>query len=1142
MPTRNVLGEEVKAIDTKHAELFAQDNTQETQYSLYKDTIYADYVYTQEELQKLKEEAESGTNISGSQEATLALIRALNNTKPYEAEIKKGIEIYNDRKTNPNVWSDVTGIGLAGFRLFTEVIDYLGTLNIGSDKNTFPNSTYTTREIPNHAVFFADPRFQRMINYPKNAYENSYKTQGFDKFYMLSSLNIINTDPTFSSVNEKSAFMLKSDSYYYIYIKRDGGIIKTRNDFIEFNFYSYLTRFRELLDWTEYYIVYGYLRDWSYTGHQDNFTKEQQERYMKLEIACTNDRNWIYYNNWTKYIDLTKTFYTLDSNNIGDIINVQINQEAINSFLDKFNEFRARIDLLPQSLADFMASAPPYIILKDILEKELKIPSVIPTSPADKNKIIFGFSEESCADLLYFQDFLEKNGLLDKIPALKIWTPKSEMEMGDYDCVRISSFPYYLYAYAPQKLMSLDNVFLQYVIKNYLGALSDDEGDTESSKFNTYEALKEYLQKLPYLYNKRIELLRSKKQELLNSIEVYYNGAYSVATHEQKADLKEHYDKFLETIDLEETLVSDVLDKNQKMLDKLQGHIENGDGITDSGNGDIDIDFDNKLPTITKQFWQVNSVSLIVGTPKKVYTKDKDSYTPIENANIGYSKADKLYCIEYTITAKAEGVFNFEIQLGDQKQALEVFAFSQDTIDATLAHYSKKMFYYAKFGIGNELQGTMVYKQTESEKEATWESNNTFIIMPQIAFVSSESHIGNESPTDAIFEYSDLDYIKQLKDSGNVNIEADDWYSTYYFQYIPLSDRYKEFPIEVTHTNGIFLTLGLLLKNEYDEVYHKEFLKNNFVSIYNFMKNTPIQAFMCYKLEASLSDSWLAYKKQTYIYAVVYEPKEIEINQTKRIGARVKVFKEHIETRNENHGHDKLLKANINEFNSLGNLDNFVTQHIKEYANVYMNYAEEQRPTDVKLFPYHINTTNFVNDIINDPNIYKHTESNGKVYYIRFFAYENDTPTPIKFSDSNKNSELTGWAQIQQLNFKHSFSKGVRKAYIVMEIVCTKIIGYNYPDNFSAIDNETRYTFDQVSVLANQVYGENIYKTNIFINNTENEFAEMTYKSIEKESYGIFRIYEISISQTGTFKQAMKPILYSSDSDTRLFVLHLTFS
>lgn len=1120
MPTRNVLGEEVKAIDTKHAELFTQDNTQETQYSLYKDTIYKDYVYTQEELQRLKEEAESATNISGSQEATLALIRALNNTKPYEAEIKKGIEIYNNRATNPNVWADVTDTGFAGLRLFTEIIDYLGTLNIANDKLKYPINT-----IPNHAVFFANSVFQRIINYPKNAYENQYKTQGFDKFYMLSSLNIINTDPAFRNVNEKSAFMLKNDTYFYIYIKKGGIITKTRNDFIEFNCYDYITKLRELLDWTECHMVWGYLRYLNYTGHQKNFTREQQQRYMQMENKYYKDKSWVFNDIWM-CIDLTKTFYTLERNNIGDIVNVKINQEAIKSFLAKFNEFRARIDLLPQSITDFVASVPPYTMLKDILEKELKIPSAIPKSSWDNYKIIFGFSEESCADLLYFQDFLEKNGLLEKIPGLKIWTPKSEAPMGNFDCVQISSYPYYLYAYIPQNLMMLDNVFFQYVIENYLGTISDDEEEVEQPKFNTYEALKEYLQKLPYLYQKRIELLKTKKQELLNSIKIYYNGAYAVATHEQKAELKAHYDKFLETIDLEETLVSDVLDKNEKMLDKLQAHIENGDGIIDSGNGDID--FDNKLPTTNKQFWQVNSVSLIVGTPKKVYTKDKDNYTAIANSNIGYSKADKLYCIEYTLTAKSEGIFNFELQLGNQKQALEVFAFSQDTIESTLAHYSKKMFYYAKFGIGDDLQGTMVYKNTPEENSKLWGETSQYIAM-KTAFLSSDDSL-------PVGGYGELSFVKKLSLSGNQPNHSGS------YQYIALSDDYASTPIDVTNTNGIFLRLGLLLKSEYDGAYHKEFLKNNFVDVYNFMIKCNIQAFMCFKFKPSFSDSFIGSTHATLLYAVAYEPKEAVVNKIDRLRARVKVFKRQVDLAANNFAnYDKKAKAEIDEFNSLGDLNNFVTQHIKEYANIYMEYAETQRPTGIKLFPHHINTTRFVSDIINDPNIYKHTDS-GKVYYMRFFAYENDTPTPIKFRDSNKNSELTSWTQTQQLNFKHSFSKGVRKAYIAMEIVCTKNIEYNYPDNFSAINNETRYTFNQVSVFADQAYGNTIYKSSIFINDTSNDFQENYSKSIEKEAYGILRIYEISTLRTGTFKQVMNPILYSNNSNRILLVLHLTFS
>lgn len=1124
MPTRNVLGEEVKALDTKHAELFTQDTTQETQYSLYKDSIYKDYVFTQEEIQRLKEEAESGNNLSSSQEATLALINALNNTKPYEEKINKGIEIYNDRKVNQNVWADVTDTGFAGLRLFTEIIDYLGTLNIGSDKDTFP-----TRDIPNHAVFFADPKFQRLINYPKNAYEKDQGTQGFDKFYMISNLNIINTDPAFSSVNEKSGFMIKSDvAYQSVYFKRAGQIIKFNplSRPIEFLFYDFLERLRELLDWTECYIVWGYLHDWSYTGHYGNFTKDQRDKYNQLESAYMKDTNWIYYKRYTQYLDLTKTFYTLEKNEIGDLINAQINQNAINNFLAKMNEFRARIDLLPQSMRDFFANTPPYIELKDILEKELRIPSANPISAADINKIIFGFSEESCADLLYFQDFLEKNGLLEKIPALKVWTPKSKTQMGNFDCVRISSRPYSLYAYVPQNLMMLDNVFFQYVIENYFGAISnDEEHEIEPPKFNTYEALKEYLQKLPYLYNKRIELLKSKKQELLSSIDVYYNGAYAVATHEQKADLKAHYDKFLETISLEDSLVNDVLDKNQKMLDKLQEHIQNGDGIID--NGDVDIDFDNKLPTANKQFWQVNQVSLIVGTPKKVYTKDKDNYTAIENSNIGYSKIDKLYCIEYTLTAKSEGVFNFEIQLGDQKQALEIYAFSQDTIEATLAHYSKKMFYYAKFGIGNDLQGTMVYKNTAEENSRLWGETSQSIAM-KTAFVSSYGSLPSE--------YGNLEFVKELSSSGNQPSHDGS------YQYIALSDDYTNIPIDVTSTNGIFLTKGLLLKSEYDRAYHKDFLKNNFLAIFNFMKNYPIQAFMCYKLKPSFSDSFIGSTHATLLYAVVYKPKEAMVNQINRLRARVKVFKHQVDLASNNFAnYDKKAKAEIDEFNSLGDLDNFVTQHPKEYANVYMEYSESQRPTSIKLFPYHINTTRFVSDIISDPNTYKHTTTSNGDFYIRFFAYENDTPTPIRFSDSNNNSELSSHRHTQ-LNFKHSFSKGVKKAYIALEYVCTKNINYNYPNNFTAIDNETRYTFEDIRIFANQAYGETIYKSKIIINDTDKPFDEKPSNYIEKEAHGSFPIYEISTLQTGTFKQVFNPITYLNDQDWRLLVLHLTFS
>lgn len=1131
MPTRNVLGEEVKALDTKHAELFAQDETQETQYSLYKASIYKDYVFTKEEIQRLKEEAESSNNLSGAQEATLALINALNNTKPYEAEIKKGLEIYQNRQKNSSgVWAECTETAFAGVRLLNEIIDYLESLNIANDKFKYPTAT-----IPNHALFFAYPPFQRLINYPNNAYDAYIKTQGFKRVVIVkipytytNVMQIIASTPELMAMKNDCLFVSFAGVYLqHKYFIRGQQIIEVPyNSYSEITIYDSLSDLRKLIDWLECYIVWGYLHSFSYTGHYKNFTKVQRDRYIKLERAYMADRNWLYYQNSTKYLDLTKTFYTLEYNWIGDLTNAKINQGAINSFLSKINEFRARIDLLPQSVVEFSLNTPPYIELKDILEKELRIPSATPISAADREKIIFGFSEESCADLLYFQDFLEKNGLLEKIPALRVWTPKSEKQMGNFDCVQLSSYPYYLYAYVPQNLMMLDNVFFQYVIENYFGAISDDD-EVEAPKFNTYEALKEYLQRLPYLYNKRIELLKSKKQELLNSIKVYYNGAYAAATHEQKADLKAHYDKFLESISLEDFLVNDVLDKNQKMLDKLQEHIENGDGIIDNGGGDIDIDFDNKLPTTNKQFWQVNKISLIVGIPKKVYTKDKDNYTAIENSNIGYSKIDKLYCIEYTLTAKSEGVFNFEIQLGNQKQALEIYAFSQGTIEATLAHYSKKMFYYAKFGIGNELQGTMVYKNTAEENSKLWGETSQSIAM-KTAFVSSYGSLPSE--------YGNLEFVKELSSSGDQPNHKGS------YQYIALSDDYTDIPIDVTSTNGIFLTKGLLLKSEYDGAYHKDFLKNNFLAIFNFMKNYPIQAFMCYKLKPSFSDSFIGSTHATLLYAVVYEPKEAMVNQINRLRARVKVFKRQVDLASNNFAnYDKKAKAEIDEFNSLGDLNNFVTQHPKEYANVYMEYTESQRPTSIKLFPYHINATRFVSDIISDPNTYKHTTTSNGDFYIRFFAYENDTPKPIRFIDSNNNSELSSHRHTQ-LNFKHSFSKGVKKAYIVLEYICTKSINYNYPNNFTAVGNETRYTFDNIEIFANQAYGQTIYKTRMIINDVGKTFNERTSEHIEKQAYGDLSVYEISTLQTGTFKQVFNPISYLNDQDWRLLVLHLTFS
>lgn len=1131
MITRNVLGEEVKALDTKHAELFTQDTTQETQYRLYQDTIYKDYVFTQEEIQRLKEEAESNTNLSGAQEATLALINALNNTKPYEAEIKKGLELYEERRGNTNgSWSECTETAFAGVRLFNEIIDYLGTLNIANDRLKYPIAT-----IPNHAIFFVYPPFQGLINYPNNAYYNTTETQGFKKAVIIKIpytytdvIQIISKTPQLMAMqNDCLIVSFTPNDIQYAYCIKAGRVINVPfYSCPEITIYDNLTELRKLIDWLECYIVWGYLHDWGYTGHYKNFTKPQRDRYSKLESAYIKDRNWAYYKRHTQYLDLTKTFYTLEYNWIGDVTNVKINKDAINSFISKLNEFRARIDLLPQSTLELSSITPPYINLKDILEKELKIPSATPIAGADRNKIIFGFSEESCADLLYFQDFLQKNGLLDKIPALKVWTPKSANNMGNFDCVLISSSPYYLYAYVPQNLMMLDNVFFQYVIENYFGAISNDGDEVEAPKFNTYEALKEYLQKLPYLYKKRIELLKSKKQELLNSIQVYYNVTYAVATHEQKAELKAHYDKFLETISLEDSLVSDVLDKNKKMLEKLEKHIENGDGIIDNGEGDIDIDFDNKLPTINKQFWQVNKVSLIVGTPKKVYTKDKDRYTPIENSNIGYSKIDKLYCIEYTLTAKSEGVFNFEIQLGDQKQALEIYAFSQDTIEATLAHYSKKMFYYAKFGIGDELQGTMVYKNTAEENSKLWGETSQSIAM-KTAFVSSYGSLPSE--------YGGLEFVKELSSSGNQPSHNGS------YQYIGLSDDYKNISIDVTSTNGIFLTKGLLLKSEYDGAYHKDFLKNNFLYIFNFMKNYPIQAFMCYKLKPSFSDSFIGSTHATLLYAVVYKPKEAMVNQINRLRARVKVFKHQVDLASNNFAnYDKKAKAEIDEFNSLGDLDNFVTQHPKEYANVHMEYSESQRPTSIKIFPYHINTTRFVSDIISDPNTYKHTTTSNGDFYIRFFVYENQTPKPIRFSDTNNNSELSSHDRTQ-LNFKHSFSRGVRKAYIAIEFICTKPIEYNYPENFTAANNETRYTFENVSIFSNQAYGQTIYKNTIFINDASIAFNERL-SSIEKQAYGNLRIYEINTLSTGTFKQVFNPIRYANNRDWRLLVLHLTFS
>ena len=725
MPTRNVLGEEVKALDTKHAELFAKDKTEETTTELYKDTIYKDILYTKEKIKEIKEnEANKPPTSTGNENennASLDIPKLFKTEKANCVFFLATNDFYNKNKYEeysiPSIYIPNSSVAFSIMHTSLPRTIRITKNNRVQNNACFVRNDLLAKIYVEKGWHTAAPwEYEQLLKNPSQIQFMSedagiQNTQAFIDGYcngvdsaFFQKLNTQMNNAGLYGANKINTLNLGE---YYSYQSLEHNVLRNPTP------HKIISAF---IDATEEEVSFVFNKSWYSSTHIYNGVKKcnrsayastSKSRIGYQHYETKSDPNGyfeairVFLNSYNKLVKAHNDFYN-NQTAMAKEYNLKYNQNYIITKLNYSMAGQAEAKLTNTSNLFMPFNQSTYDYLRKYLtDREIFFlnPQLFYYSDLFKDKK-YSFGSNTMG---YTYFFLQDNILKVSVPNQKYTKP-------------------------------IDPNFLSYILVQenfYDGEINGDgsgeQPPAEVNIFNSYDLLKEYILKMPFNYEKRIEILKSHIQEVLKKIEVYYNGAYAMATHEQKGELKNHYDKFLKTIAKETDILAHYKSQKEKTLALLE-ELKNEGEVTPPGEGEGEVTppGEGEGEDITQQkeiiFDYKGNIYLFVGESITIYTIRGGDFVVNENPNLSYQDVSeaKLLRSDYKVTALKEGKHTFVIREGSKEFVPMTFiVFNMEKVElakpelAKLAFYARKYFKNAGDCVENGTIGDY-YKQLDN--------------------------------------------------------------------------------------------------------------------------------------------------------------------------------------------------------------------------------------------------------------------------------------------------------------------------------------------------------------------------------------------------------------------------------------------